>query len=83
MLSQNELTLDPPFSPESATVCAPAIAATAVRLEMHVGKGKATGAKHRLSYSHVPSSRAGTVEVVDGPQRGALWGLKTGDRPWK
>jgi hypothetical protein len=39
-----------PF-PESASVCAPATAATAVRLEMHVGKGKSTGAKHRLSYS--------------------------------
>jgi hypothetical protein len=82
MLPQNELTLDPPF-PESAAVCAPATAATAVRLEMHVRKGKATWAKHRLSYSHVPSSRAGTVAVVDGSQRGALWGLKAGDRPWK
>ena len=71
------------FFPESAAVCAPATAATSVRLEMHVGKGKATGAKHRLSYSHVPSSRAGTVAVVDGSQRGALWGLKAGDRPWK
>ena len=74
--------LDPPF-PESAAVCAPAAAATAVRLEMHVGKGKATGAKHRASYSHVTSSRAGTVAVVDGSQRGPLWGLKAGDRPWK
>ena len=83
MLSQNELTIDPPFFPESAAVSAPATAATAVRREMHVGKGKATGAKHRLSYSHVPSSRAGTVAVVDGSQRRALWGLKAGDRPWK
>ena len=55
----------------------------AVRVEMHVGMGKATGAKHRLSYSHLTSSRAGTVAVVDGSQRGALWDLKTGDRPWK
>jgi hypothetical protein len=83
MLSQNELTRDTPLFPESAAVCAPATAATAVRLEMHVGKGKANGAKHRLSYSHVTSSRAGTVAVVDGSQRGALWGLKAGDRPWK
>ena len=82
MLPLNDLTLDPPF-PESAAVCAPATAAAAVRLQMHVGKGTATGAKHRLSYSHLPSSRAGTVAVVDGSQRGALWGLKAGDRPWK